>query len=293
MLDDPRNMRMRRFRRKIGRHPDSQTRLSRGIMQHDYQYAHSCWPPPPHDRSLAEGVPESARRMNRDAQRRAAADAAATLVENDMVVGLGTGSTAAHFIDALIRRVRDENLRITAIPTSLRSDRQAREGGIQMTSFATVQQIDLTVDGADQILRGSLDLVKGLGGALLRDKIVAAASKRLVIIADSSKLVDKLGGKIPVPVEVAKFGWESTAARIAQLGCTPVRRWPKESEQPFQTDGGNYILDCTFGSLADPAGLEIALSHTIGVVECGLFIGMADMAFVAGSNGVEKLIRVK
>lgn len=231
--------------------------------------------------------------MNRDAQRRAAADAAATLVENDMVVGLGTGSTAAYFIDALILRIREENLRITAIPTSLRSDRQAREGGIQIASFATVQQIDLTVDGADQILRGSLDLVKGLGGALLREKIVAAASKRLVIIADASKLVDKLGGKIPVPVEVVKFGWESTAARIEKLGATPVRRWPKESEQPFQTDGGNYILDCTFGSLADPAALERELSHTIGVVESGLFIGMADTAFVAGLNGVEKLSRVR
>ena len=231
--------------------------------------------------------------MNRDAQRRAAADAAATLVENDMVVGLGTGSTAAYFIDALILRIREENLRITAIPTSLRSDRQAREGGIQIASFATVQQIDLTVDGADQILRGSLDLVKGLGGALLREKIVAAASKRLVIIADASKLVDKLGGKIPVPVEVVKFGWESTAARIEKLGAAPLRRWPKENEQPFQTDGGNYILDCTFGSLADPAALERELSHTIGVVESGLFIGMADTAFVAGLNGVEKLSRVR
>ena len=229
--------------------------------------------------------------MNRDAQRRAAAEAAAALVENDMVVGLGTGSTAAHFIDALIRRVREENLRITAIPTSLRSDRQAREGGIPMASFATVRQSDLTVDGADQILRGSLDLVKGLGGALLREKIVAAASKRLVIVADSSKLVDKLGGKIPVPVEVVKFGWESTASRIEALGGTPARRWPKDSDQPFQTDGGNYILDCTFGPLADPAELEKALSNTVGVVESGLFIGMADLAFVAGANGVETLIR--
>ena len=229
--------------------------------------------------------------MNRDAQRRAAAEAAAALVENDMVVGLGTGSTAAHFIDALIQRVRDENLRITAIPTSLRSDRQAREGGISIASFATVRQIDLTVDGADQILRGTLDLVKGLGGALLREKIVAAASKRLVIIADASKLVDKLGGKIPVPVEVVKFGWESTATRIEALGGAPVRRWPKESDQPFQTDGGNYILDCTFGPLADPAELEKALSHTIGVVESGLFIGMATAAFVAGTAGVEKLTR--
>lgn len=238
---------------------------------------------------LVTGVPQGARRMNRDAQRRAAAEAAALLVEHGMVVGLGTGGTAAYFIDALIRRVREENLKITAIPTSLRSDRQARDGGIPMASFATVRELDLTVDGADQILRGSLDLVKGLGGALLREKIVAAASKQLVIIADSSKLVDHLGGKIPVPVEVVKFGWESTAARIEKLGGLPARRWPNESDQPFQTDGGNYILDCTFGSLNDPKGLELALSHTIGVVESGLFIGMASVAFVANPAGVEKL----
>jgi ribose 5-phosphate isomerase A len=229
--------------------------------------------------------------MNQDAQRRAAAEAAAAIVENGMVVGLGSGSTAAHFIDALIRRVRYEGLQITAIATSLRSDRQARDGGITMASFATVKQLDLTVDGADQILRGSLDLVKGLGGALLREKIVAAASKKLVIIADKSKLVDRLGGKIPVPVEVVKFGWESTATRIEKLGGIVVRRWPKESDQPFQTDGGNYILDCTFGPLDDPAGLERDLSHTIGVVESGLFIGMADAAFVANASGVDKLTR--
>ena len=133
--------------------------------------------------------------------------------------------------------------------------------------------------------------MKGLGGALLREKIVAAASKKLVIVADKTKLVDHLGGKVPVPVEVVKFGWESTATRIEKLGGIPVRRWPKESDQPFQTDGGNYILDCTFGALNDPAGLERDLSHTIGVVESGLFIGMADMAFVANATSVEKLIR--
>lgn len=229
--------------------------------------------------------------MNRDGQRQAAAEAAARMVEDGMTVGLGTGSTAAYFIDALIRRVRDENLKIVAIPTSLRSDRQARGGGIAMASFATVRRLDLTVDGADQIVPGSLDLVKGLGGALLREKIVAAASNRLVIIADESKRVDRLGGDIPVPVEVIEFGWESTAARIAALGAIPVRRWPADSDQPFRTDGGNYILDCTFGALTDPAGLERQLSQTIGVVESGLFIGMADAAFVAGPSGVELLTR--
>ena len=226
--------------------------------------------------------------MSADDQKRLAGEAAADLVEAGMVVGLGTGSTAAHFIDTLIRRVRDEGLRITAIPTSKRSDRQARDGGIRMTNFAAERAIDLTVDGADQILLGRLDLVKGLGGALLREKIVAAASKRLVIIADGSKLVDRLGGLVPIPVEVVEFGWESTAARIEKLGGTPVRRWPENSDQPFRTDGGNYILDCTFGELPDPSGLEQALSYTIGVVESGLFIGMADTALVGTDEGVKR-----
>ena len=224
--------------------------------------------------------------MDQDRQRRAAADAAAALVENGMVVGLGTGSTAAHFIDALIRRVKTEGLDITAIPTSVRSEQQARAGGIHLVSFATAREVDLTVDGADQIQRGSLDLVKGLGGALLREKIVAASSKRLVIIADTSKLVDRLGGKVPIPVEVVQFGWETTAARIVRLGGHPTLRWAKDSDQPVRTDSGNLILDCAFPALDDPAGLETALSQTVGVVESGLFIGLVDTALVANAKGV-------
>ena len=230
--------------------------------------------------------------MIRDAQRKAAAQAAAALVQDGMIVGLGTGSTAAHFIDFLIARVRDEGLKISAIPTSHRSDRQARDGGIPMVSFAQVREVDLTIDGADQIQRGTLNLVKGLGGALLREKIVAAASKRLVIIADAGKLVDRLGGKTAIPVEVVKFGWETTAARIARdIGGVPARRWPQGGEEPFQTDGGNYILDCAFDRVDDPAGLERALANTVGVVESGLFIGMADTALVGTANGVETLTR--
>jgi ribose 5-phosphate isomerase A len=229
--------------------------------------------------------------MDQDQQRQAAAEAAATLVENGMVVGLGTGSTAAHFIAALIRRVRDEGLDITAIPTSVRSEEQARAGGIRLVTFAEVKQVDLTVDGADQIQPGSLNLVKGLGGALLREKIVAATSRRLVIIADASKLVDRLGGKVPVPVEVIPFGWETTATRIVALGCVPVLRMAKDNGQPLRTDGGNLILDCAFPPLDDPEGLEKALSQTVGVVENGLFIGLADTALVANADGVTTLTR--
>jgi ribose 5-phosphate isomerase A len=228
--------------------------------------------------------------MDRDRQKQEAAEAAAALVQDGMVVGLGTGSTATFAIAALIRRVR-VGLRIVAIPTSERSARQARAGGIRLTDFAHHTRINLTIDGADEIARGSLDLVKGLGGALLREKLVAAASDRLVIVADETKLVDRLGGTAPVPVEVVTFGWETTAARVAALGVHPVLRLG-EGGRPFHTDGGNLILDCRFGLLADPAALERSLSQTIGVVESGLFIGMAESALVATGSGVQRFDRV-
>src|SRR6476659_3292486 len=150
--------------------------------------------------------------MDRDSQKREAAEAAAALVQDGMVVGLGTGSTARFAIEALIRRVH-EGLRIRAIPTSERSAAQARDGGIPLTTFAEHRRLDLTIDGADEIELGTLNLIKGLGGALLREKIVASVSARLVIVADHEKLVDQLGTKTPVPVEVVPFGWETTADR--------------------------------------------------------------------------------
>jgi ribose 5-phosphate isomerase A len=228
--------------------------------------------------------------MTEDTLKRQAADAAVALVENGMVVGLGTGSTAAFAIEGLGRRVREEGLDIVAIPTSERSDVLARQGGIRMTDFAVHRKIDITIDGADEIALGSLDLIKGLGGALLREKIVAAASARLVIIADNRKLVSQLGGTTPVPVEVVPFGWQTTSDRIGAFGGNPVLRLDKAGE-PFRTDGGNLILDCGFGLLADPAAVEQALSETIGVVETGLFIGMARTALVATDAGVRRLDR--
>ena len=224
-----------------------------------------------------------------DKQKQAAAEEAAAMVQSGMVVGLGTGSTAAFAIDVLIRRVR-EGLDIVAIPTSERSAAQAREGGIRLVDFSAHRRLDLTIDGADEILPGPLHLVKGLGGALLREKIVAAASSRLVIIADESKLVDRLGSRAPVPVEVVPFGWQTTADRIARLGCAPeLRRGPDST--PFHTDGGNLILDCGFGPIADPAALERSLGQVVGVVETGLFIGMASTALVASNSGVGRLDR--
>lgn len=222
-----------------------------------------------------------------DDQKREAAAAAVAMVEDGMVVGLGTGSTATFAIDGLIARVRN-GLRIVGIPTSERSARRARDGGIELTDFDRHPRIDITIDGADEIVRGSLDLVKGLGGALLREKIVAAVSDRLVIVADESKLVPGLGASAPVPVEVVTFGWQSTMARVARLGGDPVLRQTPDG-QPFMTDGGNLILDCQFGLIAEPRRLEAALSATIGVVETGLFIGMARLALVASSKGVLRL----
>ncbi len=225
----------------------------------------------------------------RDALKREAALAAVAMVEDGMVVGLGTGSTAAFAIEGLIARVRD-GLRIAGIPTSERSAKQARDGGIALTDFSHHSRVDLTIDGADEIARDSLDLIKGLGGALLREKIVAAASGRLVIVADEPKLVPGLGGTVPLPVEVVTFGWETTLARIAALGAKPVLRAGTDG-QPFRSDGGNLILDCHFGAITDPAGLERELSNTIGVVETGLFIGMATTALVATATGIVRLDR--
>src|SRR6516162_7437496 len=147
--------------------------------------------------------------MDRDTQKRAAAEAAVAMVKDGMLVGLGTGSTAWFAIEALIRRVQG-GLRIRAIPTSERSAVQARAGGIPLTSFAEHRRLDITIDGADEIELGSLNLIKGLGGALLREKIVAAASAQLVIVADAQKLVERLGDRVPVPLEIVPFGWQTT-----------------------------------------------------------------------------------
>jgi ribose 5-phosphate isomerase A len=224
----------------------------------------------------------------RTALKRQASEAAAALVTDGMVVGLGTGSTAMLAIEALIRRV-GEGLQIVAIPTSERSAAQARAGGIVLTDFAANPSIDLTIDGADEVERGSLDLVKGLGGALLREKIVAAASARLVIVADSLKLVDRLGATTAIPVEAVPFGWEATARHIEELGGVPLRRM--SDGKPFLTDGGNFILDCQFGPVERPALLDAKLQGIVGVIETGFFIGRTSEVLVADEGGVRRMSR--
>jgi ribose 5-phosphate isomerase A len=225
---------------------------------------------------------------DRDQLKRAAALRAIEEVEDGMVVGLGTGSTAAFVVEGLAARVT-AGLRVVGIPTSERTAAQARRLGIPIATFAEHQRLDLTIDGADEVQLGTLDLIKGLGGALLREKIVAAASDRLIIVVDQEKLVDKLGEHTPVPVEVTQFGWQATAVALAKLGCVPERRYAT-GEQPYLTDGGNHILDCRFGPLADPGGIERNIAMTVGTVENGLFVGRTSVVVVASISGVEVLV---
>ncbi len=225
--------------------------------------------------------------LDLDALKRAAAEAAVQLVENDMIVGLGSGSTAAFAIDALARRHR-QGLQFLGIPTSQRTATQAKAAGIPLTSFSEHRQIDLTIDGADEVERGTLNLIKGGGGALLHEKIVAAATRQLVIVIDSTKLVDQLGNNVPVPVEVAAFGLEATQAALEVLGAKARLRLSKP-DQPFVSESGNRILDCKFEGITDPARLNDRIRHIIGVVDSGLFISRADPVFMADASGVQRL----
>jgi ribose 5-phosphate isomerase A len=222
-----------------------------------------------------------------EALKRAAAEAAVELVRDGMIVGLGTGSTAAFALEALARRQR-QGLRFLGIPTSKATAARAAELGIPLTSFAAHRQIDLTIDGADEVERGTLNLIKGLGGALLHEKVVASNSRRLAIIVDQTKLVDRLGSHTPVPVEVVAFGLEATQTALEVLGAdTRLREMP--GGDPLVTDSGNHILDCDFGEIADPARLDERIRSVVGVVESGLFISRASLVFLADDTGVHRL----
>ena len=213
-----------------------------------------------------------------------AGEKAADLVTDGMAVGLGTGSTVSWTIRRLGERVR-QGLRIRGIPTSRRTEALATEVGIPLTTFATVRKLDLTIDGADEV-DPSLALIKGGGGALLREKLVAAASLRLVIVADDSKLVSVLG-KFPLPVEVIPFAWEVTSRRIEALGCAVSRRGSEA--EPFVSDNGNFILDCSFGQIPEPESLHRSIKLLPGVVETGLFVHLAELVLVGSANGVQEL----
>ncbi|HXW54347.1 MAG TPA: ribose-5-phosphate isomerase RpiA [Candidatus Cybelea sp.] len=221
-----------------------------------------------------------------DRLKKAAAEAAARLVEAGMVVGLGSGTTATLFLSALAERIAD-GLQIVGMATSVETEQRARALKIPLTTFAERSQIDLTVDGADEILLGSLALIKGHGGALLREKIVASISKRMAVVADETKIVDRLGSLVAVPVEIVPFGWEATARKLRDLGADASMRLTADGK-PYVTDGGHYIMNCAFGPLDEAEDIARRLDHTVGVVEHGLFLGFATEAIVAGREGLRK-----
>ena len=217
----------------------------------------------------------------------AAAESAVAQVTDGLIVGLGSGSTAALALNALGRRVL-EGLRIVGIPTSEHTAAQARALGIQLSNLEDHPQVDITIDGADEVEQEHLDLIKGRGGALLREKIIAGASKKLVIIVHSDKLVSRLGVKVPVPIEIVPFGWQVTAQRLSTLGAKPfLRREPDGT--PYRTDGGNYIIDCAFETIDSAESLAREIDHVIGVVEHGLFVGLTSEVHVARAEGVSIL----
>lgn len=223
--------------------------------------------------------------------KRAAAQAALDSVSHGMRLGLGTGSTAAHFVELLGARVR-EGLEVIGVPTSERTRLQAEGLGIPLSTLDETPELDLTIDGADEFDAG-LRLIKGGGGALLREKIVAAASKRMFVIADATKEVETLGA-FPLPVEVDRFGARSTRLHIERvarglgLNGAAMQRM-SAPETPYITDGGHYIFDCAFGAIDAPETLAERLSVIPGVVDHGLFIGLATAIFVAGATGVRIL----
>jgi ribose 5-phosphate isomerase A len=233
------------------------------------------------------------RRMEVEAQKRAAAARAVEFVQPGMRLGLGSGSTAKHFVELLAERVR-AGLDVIAVPTSEATRSDAERLGVPLTTLDETPQLDLTVDGADEI-SPDLSLIKGGGGALLREKIVACASTRMIVIADESKWVATLG-RFPLPIEVVPFGLAATRRKVeaaaVAAGCAgrALLRRGKDGHA-FVTDGGHWILDAAFERIADPKSLADRLDATAGVVEHGLFIGLAHAAVLAGSSGVRVVER--
>lgn len=221
-----------------------------------------------------------------EAGKKAVGEHAAAYVKDGMIVGLGSGSTASYMITKLGRRVR-EGLDIRGVPTSIKTERLARESGIPLADFSSADRIDIAIDGADEV-DNNLQLLKGGGGALLREKIVASAADQLIIIVDETKLVKRLGA-FPLPVEVTPFGWEMTANNLKKLGGDPQLR--HEGGDVCVTNNLNYILDCNFREIENPEKLHHTLKLLTGVVETGLFINMADQVITAKQDGIEILKR--
>jgi ribose 5-phosphate isomerase A len=222
--------------------------------------------------------------------KRMAAERAVEFIEPGMVVGLGAGSTAALAVQRIAQLLREGKLRdVVGVPCSIQVEAEARQLGIPLTTLEEHPAIDLTIDGADEV-DPKLDLIKGGGGALLREKIVAQATRREIIVVDESKLSPALGTRWPVPVEVITFGWRSQAAYLESLGVRPTLR-RNDDGTPYKTDQGNLVLDCDFGPISQPAQLAARLSGRAGIVEHGLFLGLATEVIVAGTEGIRHLRR--
>jgi len=226
----------------------------------------------------------------RQVWKRAAAQAA---VEHDvadgMTIGLGSGTTADLMLEALAERIR-QGLRVTGVATSERTRSEAQRLSIPLAELDDVVTLHLSIDGADEVILPSLDLVKGRGGALLREKLVAVTSQRRIIIVDESKVVSALASQHPIPVEVDRFGWRHTAGRLAALGATVQRRMASSASMPnapFVSDGGNYVLDCWFGPILDAVSIAARIKAITGVIDHGLFVGMTERVYIAGAHGVQ------
>lgn len=218
--------------------------------------------------------------------KQAAAERGANLVESGMVLGLGSGSTATLAVQAIGRKLREGTLRnVIGVPTSSAIAAVARESGVPLTTLDEHPVLDLDLDGADEV-DPNLNLIKGLGGALLWEKVVATASRRVVIFVDESKLVGRLGTKAPLPVEVIPFGWRTHIAFVESLGGKPERRMNADGK-PFVTDEGNYIMHCRFDGIANPAELDRRLLTRAGVAGTGLFLGIAHEVMIGRASGVE------
>jgi ribose 5-phosphate isomerase A len=220
-------------------------------------------------------------------EKQIAAESAVELVKEGMVIGLGSGSTAEIAIRILCEKGKN-GLEVIGVPTSHKSEEIARALGMRLATLEDYPELDLTIDGADEVELGSLDLIKGRGGALLREKIIASSSRRLIIVVDESKIVNQLGSRGEVPVEIVSFGWQSTARRLEKLGWKPTLRW-EAAGAPFVTDGGHYILDCSFEKGVSIQWRAAQLHDTVGVVEHGMFLGMAAEVHVGSAKSVRIL----
>jgi ribose 5-phosphate isomerase A len=217
-----------------------------------------------------------------DLKKKAVGEKALKYVREGMTIGLGSGTTVYWMMKKLGELV-DEGLKVRGVPSSLRTEGLAKEFGIPLVYFSEISRLDLAIDGADEV-DTDLNLIKGGGGSLLREKIVNDAADQLIIVVDDSKLVQKLGA-FPLPVEVVPFGWENTARKISKLGCTPKLRIT--DGETFVSNNGNYILDCEFTSISDPDGLHQKIKLILGVVETGLFLNMTDKVIVGEDKGIK------